>query len=82
MFSNWSVKLTGIEILDKIMTLDWRSMKYPIYSLLFHNCVCFNFWLHTKACEILVSQPKIELAHSALEGRVLTTEPLGKSPHF
>lgn len=62
------------------MTLDRRSMKYPVYSLLFHNCVCFNFWLHTEAWEILVSQPKIELAHSALEGRVLTLGPQGEVP--
>ena len=39
----------------------------------------FNLWPYPEACGILVLCPGIEPALPALEGRVLTTGPLGKS---
>ena len=44
-------------------------------------CIFF-FWLHPTACGILVPQPGIKLMPPALEGRVLTTGPLGKSVSY
>ena len=43
--------------------------------------IFYVFWLFGhKACGTLASQPGIEPVHPALEGRVLTTGPPGKSP--
>ena len=42
--------------------------------------LCFMFWLcGLKACGILAPQPGIEPVPLALEGKVLTTGPAGKS---
>ena len=49
----------------------------PYLSLL--NFYLFIYWLHHKACGILASRPGIEPVFYALEGRVLTTGPPGKS---
>ena len=35
-----------------------------------------------EACGVLAPKPEIVPAHSALEGEVLTTGQLGKSPHL
>ena len=44
-------------------------------------CFCFIFWVFgCEACEILAPWPGIEPASFALEGEVLTTGLLGKSP--
>ena len=44
-------------------------------------CFCFMFWFFGhEACGILTPQPGIEPAPPALEGKVLTTGPPGKSP--
>ena len=44
-------------------------------------CFCFMFcFFGHEACGILVPWPGVEPMPSALEGKVLTTEPPGKSP--
>ena len=58
----------------------WGPFLKSLLTLLQH-CFCFMFWfLGQEACGILVPWPRIEPAFPALEGRVLTTGPLGKSP--
>ena len=50
---------------------------------LLQYCFCFMFFVFfffgQEACGILALWPRIEPEHSALEGEVLTTRPLGKS---
>ena len=48
-------------------------------DLLWCLVLLFNLWPHPEACGISVLCPGIEPALPALEGRVLTTGPLGKS---
>ena len=49
--------------------------------------ICYNIasvlfiYLGLKACSVLAPQPGIEPTSPTLEGKVLTTEPLGKSPY-
>ena len=51
-----------------------------VFIEFFYNIACFMFWFFgPKACGILAPQPGIELAPSALEGKVLTTGSLRKS---
>ena len=47
---------------------------------LLQYCFCFMFGFWPEACRILVPQPGMEPMPHALEGKVLITEPLGKSP--
>ena len=48
---------------------------------LLQYCFCSVFWFFGhKACRILAPQPGIKLTSSALEGKVSTTGPPGKSP--
>ena len=42
--------------------------------------LCYILVFGHKIGRILVTQPGIKCAATALEGRVLSTEPLGKSP--
>ena len=44
------------------------------------HCFCFMFWFFGyKTCVMLVPRPGIQPTHSALESKVLSTEPPGKS---
>ena len=44
------------------------------------HCFCFMFWFFgQEACRILVPQPGLEPTAPALEGKVLTTRPPGRS---
>ena len=55
---------------------------YNVYSILF-ACLFLMFWfIDCEACEILVPWPGIKLTPSVLEGKVLTTGPVGKSLHL
>ena len=47
---------------------------------LLQYCFCFMFGFWPEACGILVPQPGMEPMPHALEGKVLITGPLGKSP--
>ena len=47
---------------------------------LFYVLFCLFVFFHCKACGIFASWPRIQLALPALEGKVLTTGPPGKSP--
>ena len=50
---------------------------------LLQYCSCFMFWFFgPEACGILAPRPEIEPTPPALEGKVLTTGPPGKSPTF
>ena len=49
---------------------------------LLQHCFCFMFWFFgLKACGILAPRPGIDPAPPALESKVLTTGPPGKSPN-
>ena len=52
--------------------IEFVTMLFLFYGLF----VCFR----CKACGIFASWPRIQLALPALEGKVLTTGPPGKSP--
>ena len=58
-----------------------KSLYWICYNIA--SVLCLGFFGH-EACGILAPWPETESAPSALEGKVLTTEPSGKSPrsHF
>ena len=64
--------------MDHFWSLYWIC--YNTASVLCLGFFCFCF-CH-KACRILAPWPRIKPAPPTLEGKVLTTRPLGKSPQF
>ena len=56
--------------------LMWSIFK--VFLNLLQYCFCFMFWFSGhEACGILAPQPGIKSTSPALEGKVLTTRPLG-----
>ena len=57
----------------------WGIFLKSLLNLL-QYCFCFMFWFYgQEACGILAAQPGTEPLPSALESKVLTTGPPGKS---
>ena len=56
-----------------------KSLYWICYNIASVLCFLFFFFFGQEACGILALWPRIEPEHSALEGEVLTTRPLGKS---
>ena len=71
---------------DHFLSHYWICYNIASVSYVFFFCfiffVCFCFFFEFEACEIGATQPQIEPASLALEGKVLTTGPLGKSLRF
>ena len=61
-----------------VVVLMWTIFKVFIEFVTILLRFAFWFWGH-KACGILIPQPEGELSPLALEGKVLTTGPSGKS---
>ena len=57
-----------------------RFLKFLLNLLQY--CFCFMNFFGYEACQILASQPGIKLVLPILEGKVLTTGPPEKSPHW
>ena len=62
----------------------WRKLIFKSsLNLFLQHCFHFTFcFFGHEACGILVPQPGIKAASSALEGEVLTTGPPGTSPQY
>ena len=54
----------------------FKTLCWICHNIAFASC--FAFWL--EACGVLAPQPEMELAPPALQGKVPTTGPPGKSP--
>ena len=58
----------------------FKDFLMPLFNLL-QYCFCFMFqFFGCEACGIIPPRPGIELTPHALEGKVLTSGPLDKSP--
>ena len=75
---------TVFNLLLKKFFLMWTILKVfiKLVTILLFSfcCYCFMFWFYDcEACEILALWPRMEPIPPALEGKVLTTGPSGKS---
>ena len=62
------------------LKIFWCEPFFKVFIEFVKHCFCFMFWFFgTEACRILVPRPGIEPVPPALEGKVLTTGPPGKS---
>ena len=80
-----SIFISSVLCISKRFLNFWRLFLYvPFLKSLLNlsqYCFCFIFWdFGCEACEILAPWPGLEPASFALEGEVLTTGLLGKSP--
>ena len=79
-------KIWGFPLLC-IFTIAWYYQHFLKHSnsygcfLMLVSLFYLNFWPHPVASEILVPWPRIKPTSLALEGRVLTMGPPGKSHH-
>ena len=65
------------KLLKKYIFLIWSILK-SLLKLQYRFCSSFWYFAH-KACGILLTQPEIKCTPSALQGKVLTPGPPGKS---
>ena len=73
----WRMFILISSLLDVLLQKDASFFFLFVYK--FYLFTYFHFQMHPAVCGILVPWPGIEPTLPALEGRVLTTRPPGKS---